>query len=638
MDLRSAPWYYLHVEDEGTITQRGPIPFDELHVLYKDGGVEKDTFVWNEDPRGPAFESEDFFQIESRPELLALLETPLNTGGAVEAQDDPPTSVTQSLPEENADDAEGITATTVNVEHPREQASAPEPTTRPTIVPATSAPTSTMRTPTRSQQPSALEAIMRRVGASTVKKSPLLMRTKRLQSGDGEDEDASDASSIDDDLDDDLDIGIQAGKKKWFPDVENALNVEYAALKRALHKDYVAHVSKLERSLENIEARVADAKERRAIERRESAKERKEHERLARSAGKVAVELERVRRREDTLSERERSVREREDEIAAATDELAAKAEDVARREHAVERRERMVHSDAETLDQRSRELDAEFDACENVRRECKDEKANVVAEHKRAMRELSELERRLEEDARRIAAEGEALARRAEEDRRRVKEREHAIERREAAIEDRSEKAEAALAMEREAVRMAIGERFENMERSRRNVIAVAAREAEAAAWNAVPQPPPPPPSGDPRHPATELHHGGAPSSFTTPRRSSEPPPVSPAPSVLTGAGARWQAGVPSPAAAAAVRKGAVLVPVYRGGMPGPGTRGVRIGDVALTASTTLGGLRTALGSQFGLKDGFVVRRRRTTVPRTQDHLPASTYFGSYDDAVVLD
>jgi len=32
------------------------------------------------------------------------------------------------------------------------------------------------------------------------------------------------------------------------------------------------------------------------------------------------------------------------------------------------------------------------------------------------------------------------------------------------------------------------------------------------------------------------------------------------------------------------------------------------------------------------------VVRRRRTTVPRTQDHLPASTYFGSYDDAVVLD
>ena len=63
MDPRSAPWYYLHVEDEGTITQRGPIPFDELHVLYKDGGVEKDTFVWNEDPRGPAFESEDFFQI-----------------------------------------------------------------------------------------------------------------------------------------------------------------------------------------------------------------------------------------------------------------------------------------------------------------------------------------------------------------------------------------------------------------------------------------------------------------------------------------------------------------------------------------------------------------------------------------------
>jgi len=106
----------------------------------------------------------------------------------------------------------------------------------------------------------------------------------------------------------------------------------------------------------------------------------------------------------------------------------------------------------------------------------------------------------------------------------------------------------------------------------------------------------------------------------------------------VLTGAGARWAAGVPSPAAAAAVRKGAVLVPVYRGGMPGAG--GVRICDVAVASTTTLGGLRSALAAHLGMspRDGLAIRRRGTAVPPTQDHLPASTYFGSYDDAVVLD
>ena len=106
----------------------------------------------------------------------------------------------------------------------------------------------------------------------------------------------------------------------------------------------------------------------------------------------------------------------------------------------------------------------------------------------------------------------------------------------------------------------------------------------------------------------------------------------------MLTGEGARWAAGVPSPAAAAAVRKGAVLVPVYRGGMPGAG--GVRICDVAVASTTTLGGMRSALAAHLGLstRDGLAIRRRGTAVPPTQDHLPASTYFGSYDDAVVLD
>ena len=106
----------------------------------------------------------------------------------------------------------------------------------------------------------------------------------------------------------------------------------------------------------------------------------------------------------------------------------------------------------------------------------------------------------------------------------------------------------------------------------------------------------------------------------------------------MLTGAGARWAAGVPSPAAAAAVRKGAVLVPVYRGGMPGVG--GVRICDVAVASTTTLGGLRSALAAHLGIfpRDGLAIRRRGTAVPPTQDHLPALTYFGSYDDAVVLD
>ena len=70
MDPRSAPWYYLHVEayQKGVVEQQGPIPFDELHVMYKDGKVERDTFVWSE-----CHEADDFFQIESVPELVAAL-------------------------------------------------------------------------------------------------------------------------------------------------------------------------------------------------------------------------------------------------------------------------------------------------------------------------------------------------------------------------------------------------------------------------------------------------------------------------------------------------------------------------------------------------------------------------------------
>ena len=57
------------------------------------------------------------------------------------------------------------------------------------------------------------------------------------------------------------------------------------------------------------------------------------------------------------------------------------------------------------------------------------------------------------------------------------------------------------------------------------------------------------------------------------------------------TGAGARWQAGVPSPAAAAAVRKGAVLVPVYRGGMPGAGQMGATMVNLSSGGQTRLSG-----------------------------------------------
>ena len=83
MDPRSAPWYYLHVEayQKGVVAQQGPIPFDELHVMYMDGKVERDTFVWSE-----CHEADDFFQIESVPELVAALEVPLE-GDAAKAGD-----------------------------------------------------------------------------------------------------------------------------------------------------------------------------------------------------------------------------------------------------------------------------------------------------------------------------------------------------------------------------------------------------------------------------------------------------------------------------------------------------------------------------------------------------------------------
>ena len=640
MDPRSAPWYYLHVEayQKGVVVQQGPIPFDELHVMYKDGKVERDTFVWSE-----CHEADDFFQIESVPELVAALEVPLE-GDAAKAED-PTTSVTQSLPEdppkdetrppESAADTEANTTTEeTKLRATVELASAPEQTTTLPIAPAPSPPPSSMHTPGRSGS-GALEAIMRRAGGSTAKRvagSGGRLTTSRRAAAD-DDASSSDASSSSDD-DDDVDADVDANlgnPKKWFPDVENALNVEYAALKRALHKDYVAHVRKLEASLESIEAKVRDARERRAAVRRESARERREHERLARAANDVARELERLRRREEELGERERVARDREDEIASATAELASRAETVARRERALERRERAVQNETEALDARGRELDAQFDACEATMAKCKAERDSVVAEHARAMREVSEVERRLEED------------------RRRVKEREAAIERREAAISEKAEEAEAVLAMEREAVRLAIGDRFEEMERSRREVMAAAAKKAEDPAWDAVPPPPPRIGHLSPRgEPGTVAARHSSPSSFRTPRRPPPPPPPPPPPHqhsqhhphphVLTGAGARWAAGVPSPAAAAAVRKGAVLVPVYRGGMPGAG--GVRICDVAVASTTTLGGLRSALAAHLGMspRDGLAIRRRGTAVPPTQDHLPASTYFGSYDDAVVLD
>ena len=60
----------------------------------------------------------------------------------------------------------------------------------------------------------------------------------------------------------------------------------------------------------------------------------------------------------------------------------------------------------------------------------------------------------------------------------------------------------------------------------------------------------------------------------------------------------------------------------------------------MTVASTTTLGGLRSALAAHLGIfpRDGLAIRRRGTAVPPTQDHLPASTYFGSYDDAVVLD
>ena len=211
MDPRSAPWYYLHVEayQKGVVVQQGPIPFDELHVMYMDGKVERDTFVWSE-----CHEADDFFQIESVPELVAALEVPLE-GDAAKAED-LTTSVTQSLPEnppkdetrppESAADTEANTTTEET--KPVERASAPEQTTTIPIASAPSHTPSSMRTPGRSGS-GALEAIMRRVGGSTAKcvASPRLAsrgRLKTSRSGDNDDasDDASDVAS-----DDDVDAG-----------------------------------------------------------------------------------------------------------------------------------------------------------------------------------------------------------------------------------------------------------------------------------------------------------------------------------------------------------------------------------------------------------------------------------------------
>ena len=172
MDPRSAPWYYLHVEayQKGVVEQQGPIPFDELHVMYKDGKVERDTFVWSE-----CHEADDFFQIESVPELVAALEVPLE-GDAAKAED-PTTSVTQPLPEDPPKDetrppesaADTEANTTTEETKPVERASAPEQTTTIPIASAPSHTPSSMRTPGRSGS-GALEAIMRRVGGSTAKR------------------------------------------------------------------------------------------------------------------------------------------------------------------------------------------------------------------------------------------------------------------------------------------------------------------------------------------------------------------------------------------------------------------------------------------------------------------------------------
>ena len=170
MDPRSAPWYYLHVEayQKGVVEQQGPIPFDELHVMYKDGKVERDTFVWSE-----CHEADDFFQIESVPELVAALEVPLE-GDAAKAED-PTTSVTQPLPEDPPKDetrppesAADTEANTTTEETSPSSGSAPEQTTTIPIASAPSHTPSSMRTPGRSGS-GALEAIMRRVGGSTAK-------------------------------------------------------------------------------------------------------------------------------------------------------------------------------------------------------------------------------------------------------------------------------------------------------------------------------------------------------------------------------------------------------------------------------------------------------------------------------------
>ena len=214
MDPRSAPWYYLHVEayQKGVVEQQGPIPFDELHVMYKDGKVERDTFVWSE-----CHEADDFFQIESVPELVAALEVPL--GGDAANAEDPPKDETR--PPESAADTEANT--TKKETEPVERASAPEQTTTLPIAPAPSPTPSSMRTPGRSGS-GALEAIMRRVGGSNAKRvaSPRLASRGRFTTfrrGDGgDDDDASDdASSSDDDETDDVEADFMLGRKSGSP-------------------------------------------------------------------------------------------------------------------------------------------------------------------------------------------------------------------------------------------------------------------------------------------------------------------------------------------------------------------------------------------------------------------------------------
>ena len=100
-----------------------------------------------------------------------------------------------------------------------------------------------------------------------------------------------------------------------------------------------------------------------------------------------------------------------------------------------------------------------------------------------------------------------------------------------------------------------------------------------------------------------------------------------------MTGAGAVGPAA--PPAAAAAVRKGAVLVPVYRGGMPGAG--GVRICDVAVASTTTLGGCARRCGASGCPRE--TGRDPPARHSRAADAgSPPGVDVPAHDDAVVLD